>query len=202
MARAIIISGGEVEFSFKINYDDFVICADSGYDNALKLGIKPDILLGDMDSIKNVPDDVQKVTFKAEKDETDTELALLYAKERGFKEVFILGALGGKRKDHSFANIMLLKKAYDLGINAKLYSENEQVYIICGNYSVTKKENMFLSIFPAFGDVTVTLNGTKYPLYNEKLPFGSIRGISNEITDEKAEIETDGCILVFETRKD
>ncbi len=202
MARAIIVSGADVDSAFKTECDDFIICADSGYESALKLKIEPDILLGDMDSIKNIPSDIKKITFKAEKDETDTELALLYAKEQGFREVIILGALGGKRRDHSFANILLLKKAYDLGINAKLYSENEQVYILCGKHCIVKKENMFLSLFPVFEDVTITLKGTKYPLCKEKIPAGSIRGISNEIVDEKAKIETDRCVLVFETRKD
>ena len=86
--------------------DSFVICADGGYGKALEAGIKPDIVIGDLDSSADtsIPDDIPLIRLQVEKDVTDTDSCLEYALEQGFSSIFIIGGLGG-RCDHSIANI-------------------------------------------------------------------------------------------------
>ena len=104
-----IICGGPESFStVKIPDNAYIICADSGYDKALSAGIKPDLLIGDFDSVKSkLPDDIDVLRAPAHKDDTDTLLAVRTALEKGFDEIILAGACGG-RTDHTLANIATL----------------------------------------------------------------------------------------------
>ena len=122
--KALIIGSGN--FSRKalglLDREFYTICADGGYDHAKKQGIVPDILLGDLDSISERAD-IKTLVFPTEKNETDSEIALLYAIEKGYKDIVLTGVTG-TRLDHTLNNIFLLKTASELGAKAVIADDN------------------------------------------------------------------------------
>ena len=170
-----------------------VICADGGQILADRYGIKPFIVIGDFDS--SLPDKNNQLVYPKEKNITDTEACVIYAMEKGFTDITILGGLGG-RVDHSFGNLGLLAK-YQITLmdskNFVRFIENDEVYIHKSNYK-------YLSILPfGNGEITVTLRGFKYPLDKHLLSFKETLGISNEITEEKGYINIKGSALIIQS---
>lgn len=188
--RALIIANGKITDFEKIKKyikkDDYVICADGGYDYAKKLGVCPNVIIGDMDSISS--DDVKekKLVFPKKKDLTDSELVVGYAVENGFDELLLVGFTGG-RADHMLTNIMLLTKHADVDI--KIIDEYSEI-------SLAKEENVIygecgglISIIPINGDLCgVSTEGLEYPLKDETLYFGEGRGVSNVMLSDKCKI--------------
>ena len=128
MRRCHIFAGGDLGSKVTKEYfrsrHGFVICADSGYKHVKKLGLRPDIIVGDFDSYKGkLPENAEIIRTVPEKDDTDTLMALKIAIERGYREIWLYGALGGERFDHSIANLQLMLYAREQG--ARL--------ILCGN---------------------------------------------------------------------
>jgi thiamine pyrophosphokinase len=110
MSRCLIIAAAPIndyeQLSQYLNNINYIICADGGYIHARKLNLKPNVIIGDLDSIGEIPQDIEVLQFNAEKDETDTLLAVKLGIERGFKDFLIIGGLGG-RLDHTYANFAL-----------------------------------------------------------------------------------------------
>jgi len=177
---------------------DYIIAADGGYDRLAEFGIKPDLLVGDFDSIKvprrDIPNSVQTLAFPKEKDKTDIELAVDEAEKRGFKKFYIYGGLGG-RVDHTLANIFLIARygAYLIGENAVITSvKNGEI-----GFGADKKG--VVSVFAFGGDAAgVTEKGLKYPLDNAVLKSGSTLGVSNEFIGEESVISVkSGCLIII-----
>ena len=122
--RGVIICGGNVGEYIKdyIKPDDYIICADSGYDRAKAFGITPDIVIGDMDSTKEAEIPFEKIVYPVRKDFTDSEIAVNYAIEKGFEEVLMFGMIG-TRMDHTLASISLLSKLQ----NAVIIDANNEI---------------------------------------------------------------------------
>lgn len=163
---------------------DFVISADKGYEYAFKLGISPDLIIGDFDTASlPAPIDAHTkvITLPAEKDMTDTEAALDIAATKQPASITLLGGLGG-RFDHTMGNISLLYK-YDLPITIK--DEKNSVKLLRpGKYFVEKDEYKYISLVPFSASVSgLSISGTKYTLENATLTHGNTLGISNEILD-------------------
>lgn len=200
--RAVIFSGGSYGdpsfYKNELKEDDFVITADAGADFAQRLGIKINVAIGDFDTLdvkKIVADEIIKLN--PEKDYTDSFEAVFLAKERGFSEVLMFGA-SGSRLDHSLANIFLLKKAKDMGINLTLCDENNIVYITENELLVKKKEGYHLSVIQLTDAIGITLKGLYYPLNEKDAALGDMIGISNEFTEEEAKISVKkGTLLVI-----
>src|SRR5512133_566542 len=106
---------------------DLVIAADGGY--AHMGGIKPDLVVGDFDSLGYVPADEQVVRHPAEKDDTDTMLAAIIGIERGYRAFVLLGGVGG-RLDHTLANIQTLAFLRENGAHAALIGEGETITML------------------------------------------------------------------------
>jgi thiamine pyrophosphokinase len=203
----LIISGGEPGKSgvYKTfaRSSDFVICADGGFANAKKLGIKPDLIIGDLDSKAISKTDTNKFKNKIkkyprDKDESDTELAVRYAFRNGAKEVTILGALG-KRVDHSLANI------YVAGLypgRVLIIDEWCELSVYDRSFSIKGKRGDTASILPFFSTVRkVTGIGFKYPVKNLTFMAGSL-GISNELTGKEAKVNfSKGKLLLIKVKK-
>ena len=142
--KAVIFAGGSIDSYKKVKKylegSSLIICADSGVEHAFNMGIEPDLLVGDMDSISSVSLEkanklgIERQQFPSEKDCTDTELALDIALKKGADEAIILGALGD-RPDHSLANIFLMVGFKKLGLEVKLADRNWDVFNrrSCGN---------------------------------------------------------------------
>ena len=197
--RAIIIGGGNCNRNLKeyILPADFITCADSGYDSAKALGIVPDLVIGDMDSIISVVESGPEIiTAPVQKDETDSMLCVDILAERGYNEILLFGALGG-RPDHSFANISLLLYAAKKGINLEIVHENSHMFIIDSTAEISGKKGDTFSLFAIGGDANgITATGLFYPLDNETLYADNPRGVSNEFTQNKVTVSVKNGYLL------
>lgn len=186
-----------------IKPDDYIICADGGANHLKGLQIIPDIIIGDMDSVCELPDGVKKERFKAEKDETDTMLAVKSALSKGYRDILLLGGLRG-RLDHTFANLSTLQYiAHHEANGCFIDSDNEAYFIENGSMTFKKRDGYYISVFPFGGDaVGVTEKGFKYALDNAVMKTDFPNGVSNEFLDETGEISVkDGALLIIISKK-
>lgn len=178
----------------------FVIAADSGLDRCAEAGIVPDMAVGDFDSAKTpVPDGVERVTVPSEKDDTDAHLAAQIAVERGFGELRLFCALGG-RVSHSLANIQLLRELKNKGVRAVLFGERSAMFLLREESIELPRFAGYLSLFALDSTAVVSESGVKYPLCRHTLTNEFPLGVSNEITAEFASITVhEGlCAVVLE----
>ena len=164
----------------------FVICADGGYLHAEKLGIIPDLWLGDGDSLKNKSMKAKAVlTFPEKKDYTDTDLAVMEALKQGAEEILIFGALGG-RIDHEFSHFCLLKKILDSGAKGKLINEKNEITMENKNFEVLPDGKKYISFFPFGGNVEgFSVKGLCYEAENMTLECDKVQASSNSFEDDK-----------------
>lgn len=202
MIDCVIFAGADMNISCvdKNNFENaFIICADRGVEHAIKLDLKPDLIVGDFDSLGYVPDaDCEIMTFRPEKDDTDLMIAVKQAVCKGKKNIRIYAALGG-RLDHTIGNIQTLSFALDNGCRAELVSENEIVTLLApGKNFIQKKKGFSLSLFSYGDNVTgLCISGTKYTLNNGEINNSFPIGVSNEIIDDVAKITFEsGKLLV------
>ncbi len=205
MERCIIFTGGRPEpfIPGGLNVkDSFVIAADKGYKYCKKLGIDPDLTIGDYDSLGFVPDECEHIKYPKEKDDTDLMLAAREAINRGFTDITILCALGG-RMDHVFANIQTLAFIRSEGAWGRILGAYEELILLTpGNYSFKKRDGYSLSLF-AYSDIVegLTIRGVKYPTTEIQLSNLFPLGASNEIISDTAEISFDkGLLLVIRSK--
>lgn len=185
--RAVVIGNGNIEnYSYiksKLNYDDFIICADGGLRHAKKLGVKVDVSIGDFDSSEK-DDSVITYIYPTRKDFTDGELAVNYALQKGYSDIILLG-MSGFRLDHTLTDIFLLSKHEGI----KLIDDKNEVMIIKSKLELSGYSGKTLSIIPVCGDLCgIYTEGLEYPLNNETLYFGESRGNSNVIVSDKCSI--------------
>lgn len=212
--RHIIVSNGDIsDYSFYkglISESDYIICADGGAKHLIEMNIVPNIILGDLDSIKEEDKRVFKeknvefYKFPCDKDASDTELALDFALTHNPSEVIFIGAIGS-RMDHSIGNITLLKRLLDNDIRGKVINENNEIYLLnskINEITLQGKKNDYLSIIPISNNVKgITLSGFKFPLADAEISLGSSLGISNEFVSDVVKIEIkEGLLLVIKAR--
>lgn len=199
MGRCYIVGAGEFYGSFSKREGDLVIAADGGYDALIKRGIQPDLLIGDMDSIKARGKEVESLVFPVKKDETDTFLAYREGVRRGYTEFYLYGCVGG-REDHTFANYSLLIWAKKQGHTLKLIGNGyETVALFSESASFLGKPGGFISVF-AFGGcaVGVTLTGLEYTLSDYTLCPDFPLGVSNKFKEATATISVrEGSLLIM-----
>lgn len=205
-----IVSGGALadpptlHHKIRMERQRLVVCCDGGVRHLLHSGIRPDVVIGDMDSIEKSrleayrAQDVKILQYPENKDFSDTELALHYALEQKPKQIFIWGAWGG-RIDHTLSNVFLLFLAQKKGIGTCLTDKYCDVFLVDHEAVFRNEQGKTVSLLALTPDVTgVTLKGFLYPLQNESLRSGESRGLSNIITDATATIsKLDGQLLVI-----
>ena len=181
--------------------DYFVIRADGGYETALKLGLVPDLVVGDFDSAqKRPPASLRTLVLPVEKDVTDTMFAALKGLAKGLRDFVLLGCLGGPRFDHSLASIETLLYLRDHGAWGFLADERTKVFLLREEkLRITKLKGATVSVFP-YGcpTCTVSYTGLQYPLTRGSLTVGGLlMGVSNSIVSDDAEIKVhSGTALV------
>lgn len=200
--RCVIISASPVFDNKEISKSDYVIICDGGYSHACINGIKGDVLIGDFDSFQGkIPNEIEIVFSKPEKDDTDTMLAVRYGLNRGFLNFLILGGTGG-RIDHQMANISTLAFIAEKGGIGELSDKKNRIRIIKNrSINIKKRPGWSLSVF-SFSDESkgVQLSGVKYPLKDSTLTNCFPLGVSNEIVDESAHVEVNnGVLLIIES---
>ena len=194
--KCFIIGNGEIAdpkwLLDKLNSfcPNIIIAADGGFNHLKKIGVSPNVLLGDFDSIENLPSSAsfEILTFPREKDLTDIELAVEYAIDKNCDSICFAGATGS-RLDHSLANIFLLRKLYESGVDARIVDEHHEIFIIGQHKSLYDFEGELLSLLPLDPIVKgVTLRGFKYPLEGATIRMGETIGTSNIIISKNCEI--------------
>ncbi|SJZ57116.1 thiamine diphosphokinase [Selenihalanaerobacter shriftii] len=209
MQRAIVFANGELIgdkafYQDYINQDDIILCADGGAEYAYELDVKPDLIVGDLDSVsKEVLDYYQNqgVLFKkypTDKDKTDTQLLLEELANQNYDEIIVLAALGG-RLDHTLGNIYLMDGLYHPKINIKLVSSREIVEVIEDKKIIKDQINKTISLIPITLKATgVNLSGFKYELEDAIFKRGGTLGLSNIIRTNKAMISIEeGRLLMI-----
>ena len=180
----------------------FIICADGGYDTAVKYNIIPDCIIGDFDSTKyEIPESKNVIKLPAEKDATDTMYAAYVGMKLGYKDFLLVGCLGGERFDHTYANYNVMYYISQNSGNAIMADSKSKVFMLKGRkLTLSDMKGYTVSVFP-FGNsnCTVTYEGLKYPMNADTLTTGELlSGISNEVTDDKASVKVSaGCALVI-----
>lgn len=205
--RAFIYTGGTVRIESITEHpkaDDLCIAADQGYHTAKALGERIDLLLGDFDSIGSVPGDegmeIQRVP--AEKDYTDTQLAVEIALERGADEIIIIGGLSG-RLDHTLSTLAILEDLNTRGVYCTVTDgQNRARYMKSTSTLIARSPYKYLSLIAADEVVKgVDIEGCKYPLKKATLRRSHQFAVSNEITGNVAFISVKkGGVFIIESR--
>lgn len=183
---------------------EIIIAADSGFDTAINMNIKPDIIIGDMDSIKNIKklkeySENKILRFSKDKDDTDTELGIKYLIDHNFDEIILIGG-GGGRMDHFLAIVLL----FDREISPDLwYTDSTRFQKIAGTCEISSKMGQLVSFFPTGNGVCrMKTKGLKWPLDGLVWSRGDM-GISNIITNDTISIEMiEGRLIMVNQLKD
>ena len=205
----VIVAGGNAptgqELAF-LERAEQIICADSGGGHLFEMGLIPEAVIGDGDSLPIAAEQaftsqgVKFVKYPAEKDYTDTQLAVEFAIGQGARDMVLVGGCGG-RIDHELANISLLAKYNTDSLRLRLADNNSVAFIIDKEMAISGNIGDIISILPITEAVSgVTLKGLKYPLTMKHIAMGDNIGISNEFTETQAVISlTSGRLLAIHT---
>lgn len=209
---AVILSASELttEMVRYLAPEDFIVACDAGYRHAGKLGVKPDLVVGDFDSAPRPTEAKGTIVLPHVKDDTDTHYAARWLLEQGYTRITLLGALGGARMEHTFANIATGLYLAKNGVETLLANARSELrYLLPGRPMLLKSGNdggewKYLSVFPLDGPLTgVALSGVFYPLQDATLTPDYPLGVSNEFTAPTAQLFcAGGCGLVVLTRAD
>lgn len=188
LKKAFIYVGGDIypdNITEHPKADDLTIAADSGYDNAERLGDRVQILVGDFDSFDSskVDGKVEILSVPKEKDFTDTQLAVETALKRGARDIVIIGGLSG-RLDHTLSNLAILKELAEAQVYALITDGKNRVrYINSTSTLISRSGYSYLSLIADGKKVKgVSVEGCKYPLQNATLTDSYQYAVSNEIT--------------------
>lgn len=209
MKQFIIVSGGYVEDTFAksviASKQAILIAADSGMDFFYRNGIKPDVIVGDFDSVASeslaffrVQEGIRMQELNPIKDDTDTESSIRLAIEMGAEQITILGGTGS-RLDHVLGNIELLGIGLQEGVSITILDAHNRIRMIDQGITIRKEEQFgtYVSLIPYTTEVEhLTLRGFKYSLSDYCLKGFCSLGVSNEISKEEAVISFDGGILL------
>lgn len=194
--RAILFVNGDLADVSRLRFkkSDFLIGVDGGSQLIIKLGLKPNLIIGDFDSFPRPP---EQTLFKASQDLTDTEFAVNYCRKRGFKEIVLVGILG-TRLDHLMANIFLAGK-----FNLTIIESRQTLYFVTSGRVLEGRPGDVISLVPLSDCAGVITSGLKWPLQGEYLKVGSSRGISNVMTGKTCRISLKkGRLLLVYNRDD
>ena len=206
--RAFIYLGGKI-FPDNITEhpkgEDLRIAADGGYANAMLLGERIDIAVGDFDSFskQKIDEGVELVEFPKDKELTDSQICIETAISRGANEIILIGGLSG-RLDHTLANLAILQDLRQRHIHGYITDGNNRAHFIRStSHLVARSAYKYLSLIAA--DETckgVSVQGCKYELKNQPIPRRLQFAVSNEITGNCALISVKkGGLYVIESRE-
>ncbi|MDR0861401.1 MAG: thiamine diphosphokinase [Oscillospiraceae bacterium] len=200
MRTCFIAGAGDWDSRTLPRAGDFVIAADGGYAHLREMGAEPDVLLGDFDSLGEVPtfeDGTRVERFPTEKDDTDMMLAVKHALAQGFRRFVLNGGMGG-RLDHTLANLQALAHIAVRGGRGFLAGEQSATVICDGEVRFSAIAGGYVSVFAYGGEASgVTIEGMKYCVRDVTLTTDEPRGTSNEFTGAPARVAVRrGMLLV------
>ena len=198
----LIISGGDFSplpagLSF-----DYLIACDRGYEYARQMGLTPDVIIGDFDSASLPSTKIPVYVHPVMKDDTDTMLAIRHALEKGFGQIFLVCALGG-RGDHAFANIQALAFAAGAEAVGRILSEDTLITVFSGqSMTFPRREGWSFSCF-SLSDVCtgVSIRGAKFTCDGAEFTNRFPIGVSNVWSGEEITVSSEtGILMVIESR--
>ena len=212
---AVIFAGGEIELDsvngiLKEYEPKLMIAADSGLESMDKLGLFPDMIVGDFDSLsdkslleKYKNDRIEIISFPVEKDYTDMRMALDIAIQQDCGRIVMLGAVGS-RADHVIGNIFLLLYLRKQNIEGVIINKKNRIRCLSTGEYVFNKESAwgkYISFFPTYEKMTcISLQGFKYDVEELILNPFNIISISNEIKEKSALLSVkNSCLLIVES---
>ena len=185
-----------------IEKEDYLLAADGGLRHLEKLGLAPNGIIGDFDSLGYVPQGAQ--VFPVEKDDTDAMLAARKGIQLGFREFYFYGSLDGPRLDHTVANFQTLQFLADRGATGYLIG-NDYMVTVVKDGAIRFAENCkgILSVFCMGADAEgVCIRGAHYELNDGALTAGFPLGVSNHFVGKEATVSVKrGSLLVMWDRK-
>ncbi len=197
MKKCVIIGSSPCEYGGILNEIDpdhsFIICADGGLDVALEHQ------LVDSMAMHLLAKNIETIRLNKEKDDTDMMAAIKEAIKRGYRDFTLFGALGG-RIDHSFSNFCALQYLASQGCKAVIADRDCRVFLLSGGrLTLSGLKGRMISVFPfGVGFCTVSYEGMKYPLREASISSAYPLGVSNEITEDQAQIFVhSGNALIF-----
>jgi len=211
LQRTLIFANGQLPDIDKarslLKNDDYIICADGGTRHALTLQVRPDLIIGDLDSAeqgalrKFKEEDVNIELYPRDKNETDLELAIKRALELNPEQIVIIAALGG-RLDQTLANIALLTDPRFSTLDIRLDDGLEEILVCRDQAEVHGRSGDIVSLLPWQGAVSETqTTNLKWALHKETLYSDKTRGISNEMTSDTASISIGSGVLIIVHRR-
>ena len=205
--KTYILTGGIIHpanIHIKPGIDDLIIAADSGLNNARLLDLSVKTVVGDYDSLGRVPEqgpDVEVITHPAEKDETDTQLAIRLALSRGADDIHIIGGLGG-RLDHTLSNLAILEALAQKKVRCVIEDGQNRVRLLQSDSTILPRSGYTYVSLLALDPIVkgVEIEGVKYPLKNAKLTRTFQYAVSNELTGNCALISVKkGDLYIIES---
>lgn len=209
--KAVVVASGELvaDDAAWLDAADLVVAADGGAGSLDRIGRRPDLLVGDFDSVdpalleRLAADGTPIERHPADKEASDTELAVRSALDADATEVVLLGAVGGDRLDHELANLLLLADPALAGRGVRAVRGPTTVRAVhgAGRLELLGAVGDLVTLLPVGGDASgITTDGLRWPLAAETLAMGRSRGLSNEVLIAPASVRIErGTLLVVET---
>lgn len=206
--RCILLAGGPPsdydQVRLETRQDDYIIACDAGYRAARHFGVRPDLVVGDFDSLQErIAPEIPVLTVPARKNDTDTSLGVKKGLERGCRDFLIVGGFGG-RLDHTLANMQMLGYLCEHGARGEIRANENRAWAIRdGEIEIPPLSHHHISVF-AWGGVCkgVDLQNMAYPLSNYTLEPTFPLGVSNEFLDGPACIRVkSGTLLIIASQE-
>ncbi len=212
MSRAVIFVNGQIQDPESVRKllleKDVLIAANGGTRHALLMGFLPSVVIGDLDSLKDIErkrleaGGCKLIRHPRDKNETDFELALSFAVEAGYSPILVIGALGG-RLDQILGNLSLLTGAELANLDIQMDDGVETARFTRGSMDIHGEPGDTVSLIPWGGEVKgISTTGLRWPLKNETLFSDKTRGISNELMESRGSVSIQsGLLLVIRRRR-
>lgn len=196
-----VVGAGDCEASIVgPQKEDYVIAVDGGFATLQKMGIQPDVVIGDFDSLGYEPEEKNIIKLKPEKDDTDLLYSVAFGEKKGYKRFYIYGGCGGSRISHTIANLQLL--SHFSGLACYLFDKEEVTFLLSnGKVEFAEECQGYLSVF-SVSDVSegVWEQGLKYELENARLTRNYPIGVSNEFLRKKSFVSVEKGELLITTK--
>lgn len=198
--RCIIVGGGDFEPNLlpPRGAGDLLIAADSGYAALEKIGVRPDICIGDFDSLGYAPASCESLRLPVEKDDTDMVAAARLGMERGYTDFVFLGVLGGERFSHSIAAVQTLGWLLTQGARGEILDRHCRVIAVNDKIAWPASARGSVSVFALGGEAEVSMEGLKYSVCRHCLDIFPL-GVSNSFVGLPAHVDVHrGAVLIVE----
>lgn len=196
--KTLLILNGKIENNILLKQlvksNDLIITTDGSYDKLIKLNIVPNIVIGDLDSIRSIPKNV-RIIKETNQDKSDFEKALVWLKNNNYFEISVIGITGG-RTDHLLINFALVYKYFE-ELNLTIYTNNQKIKNFTpGKYLINGNVGDLFSIIALPKVKDLIIKGAKYSMDEKEFEIGS-QGLSNQFASESVEISFTSGIIVF-----